>query len=505
MKYSVIDISSSSLSMIVADADGQKNEIIFKDRKSLSLLHYLDGKKITSRGIEKLTKFVSDMKETCVRLEVQKGYLISTAVLRSIENFDEIKSAVAEKTGFPLNFIDGTTEAFCDYVANIYYATYERSVLIDFGGKSLEICDLSKNSKEDMIFFNFGTLDVRKKFVKKIQPSKKEAKKIKQYVNESFDKANLPEKNVYATAIMVGATARAVYDVYTEFANIDDDSGSLKTISYKKFKKLVDYLLTSVDRSKLIMNNAPEKLYLITPAAIVFKVLFKRFGTKNIIVSDWGVKEGYLHAVLSGDEKGLFYNFENNTVGGEARDKESYNTQGQEKKKDEKKTLNKAEKNSAKKSKDQSKSTSKKTDAVKGTESFTQIAEKTVGDDTENSEEITVIKNKKIKKPDSPSEDIKIKGNGKTEKKVKSSSAEKPADSTKKTSAKKSNTVSKSKVKEVLTKSSDIEKSAEKSGKTAIGTETEQITEEISMTEKLIQKNKDDQVKEQPKTNDVSE
>ena len=43
MKYSVIDISSSSISMIVADMNDRITEIIFRDRASLTLLHYLDG------------------------------------------------------------------------------------------------------------------------------------------------------------------------------------------------------------------------------------------------------------------------------------------------------------------------------------------------------------------------------------------------------------------------------------------------------------------------------
>ena len=44
MKYSVIDISSSSLSLIIAQTEADKTEIIFKDRVSLSLLHYLEAK-----------------------------------------------------------------------------------------------------------------------------------------------------------------------------------------------------------------------------------------------------------------------------------------------------------------------------------------------------------------------------------------------------------------------------------------------------------------------------
>ena len=138
MKYSVIDISSSSISLIIAEADERKTEIVFKDRISISLLHYLDGKVLTERGIEKLIEALRIMKDECERFGVRFCYLISTAALRVIENYDEVSAAVEEKIGFPVNFLDGKTEAFCDYIANLYYASYEKAVLMDLGGKSLE-------------------------------------------------------------------------------------------------------------------------------------------------------------------------------------------------------------------------------------------------------------------------------------------------------------------------------------------------------------------------------
>ena len=319
MKYSVIDISSSSISLIIAEADERKAEIIFKDRASISLLHYLDGKKLTERGTEKLVEALKVMRDECEKFGVRHCYLISTAALRVIENCDEVSKIVEEKTGLPVNFMDGKTEAYCDYIANLYYASYENAVLIDLGGKSLEICDLTKGSKEDMVCLDFGLLDVHRKFIKKIQPNEKEAKDIKKFVSDKFDDADIPKKEVFATAVMVGATNHAVYDIYADYADVKSEDG-VKSIEYKKFKKLVAHLLGDAERSTLILNNAPEKLYLIGPATIVLKTLFKRFGVKHILVSDRGVKEGYLQLVLEGKESGMYYDFETKTSGGAVRE-----------------------------------------------------------------------------------------------------------------------------------------------------------------------------------------
>ena len=310
MKYSVIDISSSGLSMIVASTDNKKTEIIFKDRAGMYLLPHLEGRRLSQRGMDKLADALSVMKEKCENLGVDVCYVISTAALRFVDNYEDIGAYVAEKTGLPVNFIDGKTEAYCDFVANEYYASYDRAVLIDLGGKSLEICDLSKKEKDDMCYLDFGLVDLHRKFVKKYQPDEEEAEEIKKYGRARFDKEKLPKKDAYATAVMVGTTNCALYDIYSEFAK-EKAADGVKTIDYGKFKKLVKNLISGPDRSGLIINNAPEKLVAIGPAAIVLKVLFKRFGVDNIIVSDKGVKEGYLQLVLCGKEQGKSFDFRN--------------------------------------------------------------------------------------------------------------------------------------------------------------------------------------------------
>ena len=318
MKYSVIDISSSSISMIVAESKGGKTEVVFKERSSLTLVHYLEDGALSERGVQRLVEMLLRYKDMSAGLGVERCYLIATAALRHVRNFDEVAAAVLAETGFTVNLIDGETEAYCDYIANIYYKSFDRPVLIDLGGKSIEICDLSKTSKEEMMSIPFGLIDLYRKFVSAIYPDEKEAKDIRRYANKRFDEAGLPEDGVYSTAVIVGATGAAIYDIYAEFSD-EKLASDVRTIRRKKFKKLVDHLLTGEDRSRLVLNNAPEKLYLIGSAAIVLKLLFKRFDVENIIVSERGVKEGYLRLVLEGKESGAYYDFVRGGADGEAR------------------------------------------------------------------------------------------------------------------------------------------------------------------------------------------
>lgn len=306
MKYSVIDISSSSLSFIVADVDGGSAEVIFKDRITLSLTQYMEGKSLSARGTEKLISAINAAKQKCTALGVEKAYLIATAALRQIDNFGEVHDAAAQATGMMIKLIDGKAEGRFDLMANSGYATYDRAVLIDIGGASIEICDFADSSEEGTKFLKFGIFDLNRKFVDDIQPTEDEAKKIKKYVKKKLAEAELPKDGAYSTVVLVGATNNAVYDVYADYAKTE---GEEKRIDIKQFKKLSAHLTGDPGRSALVLKSAPERIYMLTTAAVVLNAIFKRFRPENVVVSDRGVKEGYLRFILENGE-GEEYNFE---------------------------------------------------------------------------------------------------------------------------------------------------------------------------------------------------
>ena len=306
MKYAVIDISSSSISLTAADDKG--GEPFFRARESLTLLHYMDGHALSRRGIEKLIEAVLAMQEKCRSVGVDMLYLISTAALRAVLNIEEVHEEIFSATGIPLNFIDGETEAYCDYVANRSYGEAEGgAVLLDVGGASTEICDLSHEDREGLCCLDFGILTLRKKFVEKIQPGEEEAERIRKFLKKRFKKAGLPKKGVYDTVVLAGATNLALYAVYAEYTKTH--TVGERVMDLKKFRKLTEHLLSGAGRAKLILDVAPDKLYAVGLAAVVAEALCKRFGAEKIVVSNKGVKEGYLELVRSGSFRGAYYDF----------------------------------------------------------------------------------------------------------------------------------------------------------------------------------------------------
>lgn len=308
MKYAVIDISSGGLSYLIASVRNEKTEILLRERLHIGFLSYMAREKLSARGIGKLTDALCEIKRTCEGLGVRRSFLIATALLRHIANREEIENAVTETTGFGVCYLDGETEAYCDFLANRYYAAYPRAILVDMGGKSVEFCDLSKSERADMRSLDFGLFDLVGRFVKKTLPTPEEAKAIKSFLKERYRKEKLPGAERYDTLVTAGASAMAVYAVYAAFTGAEREDGE-RVIHRKSFSRFVDFLLEGERRSQLILSEAPEKLSLLLPAALFLKTLFKRFDLERAIVSERGVKEGFLRLVFDGKTEGECYDF----------------------------------------------------------------------------------------------------------------------------------------------------------------------------------------------------
>lgn len=296
--YAVIDISSTSISMVVCGKDG--THTAYKYRESLSALSFTEGGKLTEHGVEKICDKISVFQDQCKKLGVEKLYVVSTAAMRFIDNAEDVFEAIRTRTGAIVNQIDGETEAYCDCVANEKFRSVKNSVIIDIGGASIEVCDLSKSGREGINCLNFGALTLQRKFVKSVYPDKEECAKIKKYIKKALSKAEIPVEEG-GTAVLVGATNRSVYEIYRDYYDIPESEEM--TIEMDKLKKLAKKLIEAPDRSHLLIKNAPEKIYFIVVALITLVQLLKKLGFKNIVVSDYGVKEGYLKMALTGEEK----------------------------------------------------------------------------------------------------------------------------------------------------------------------------------------------------------
>ncbi|MCD8372080.1 MAG: hypothetical protein LUD27_02125 [Clostridia bacterium] len=298
----VIDISSTSLSMTVLEDETYKP--VYKFREGLSTISYIEDGKVSEHGIEKIADRIAIFQDQCIKLGVEKLYVLSTAAMRFISNADEVFTIIRERTGANIIQLDGETEAYCDCAANQSFKDMSAPIVVDIGGASIELCDLTKEGRKGIKCLEFGALTLKHKFVKSVYPNKEECAKIKKYLKKAFGKLDFhgkADKNADCTAVLVGATNRSIYEIYRDYYDIPESEDM--TIDTDKLNKLAKKLVEAPDRSHLLIKNAPEKIYFIVVAILTLVQILKTIPFKTVVVSDSGVKEGFLRLVSAGEIK----------------------------------------------------------------------------------------------------------------------------------------------------------------------------------------------------------
>jgi exopolyphosphatase/guanosine-5'-triphosphate,3'-diphosphate pyrophosphatase len=303
MKYAVIDISSISVSLLVAEGDKDFN-VTLRKRINVSILNYAKNDKLSKEGLHKLLKALEEMKEIVKEKKVDRCYVISTASVRTFRNSDKVEAKIKEKMGITIDVLDGNSEAQADYLSNVRYESFEKALLIDLGGGSIELADFSAPQAHGSTFLGFGAATLNKRFVKDILPTEEEADAIKKYVKKQLKHLAFKPEGTFATAILVGATCQALYQVYRDYFNVKGNEAD-KRMDPEKYKKLAKKLVKSPDRNMMILKDAPEKINTLVTSAIILKTILKYFGITNIFISDFGVKEGYLSQIIAGTRKAL--------------------------------------------------------------------------------------------------------------------------------------------------------------------------------------------------------
>ena len=296
MKIAVIDFSSTSLSLIVEDISGEMMIPVVGLRRSVSILGYLSKKgRISERGIEKVVDSIKFLMDAADKVGAESVHIISTASMRLIRNYGEVVAAVKAGTGLSITNLDGQSEAYADYIANREFSALGSSLLLDIGGYSSSMVDMASGDQNSMFALDIGPAALFLRF-DGMYPEKGDAKKMRAFIRKVMEKNAAFTGRAFSRLILVGSNAEALYGVYSDYYSLPDSS--LHIMERKKLKKLIKYLISSDDRALILIRNVPEKVHTLIPSAVLAEEIASIFSASELIVSDKGVKDGYLRLLM---------------------------------------------------------------------------------------------------------------------------------------------------------------------------------------------------------------
>lgn len=290
--FGVIDIGSNTIRLSLYEVKDSVIRPMLNKKRVVGLASYIDDNEILNdKGIEKAIDTLNEYKVIIERIELKKLFVFATASLRNIKNTEEAVKKIQDETKINIDLISGEKEAFYDYIGATYKKDINSGIILDIGGGSTEIVFVKNKNIEKSVSIPIGSLNMYKKYVKRLVPTKEESKKIKKDVLEQLEKIDL-KNNDYTEIYGIGGSVRGTFKLSQDFFELEKDN---KEITRKNIKKLIDIFEDEPQVAiSEILEVVPDRIHTIPTGMIILKTIMKFYGCKVVKLSEYGIREGYL-------------------------------------------------------------------------------------------------------------------------------------------------------------------------------------------------------------------
>lgn len=296
-KYGVVDIGSNTVRLEVYDVNDQYVQLFFKKKEFLGLANYVEKHGLSEEGVRKTIEVLRDYISISNLLDTKELFIFATAAIRNAKNSKEVINTIEKEINHHIDLISGEKEAELGFKVVSNRFGLDTAVNIDIGGGSTELSVYENGTFIISKSFPDGSLSLYREYVSGILPTESEIKvmkdKIRNYI-KTEKISDKPRKKVCG----VGGTMRLVNRIVAHYYEEDnDDIINVKRLN-KIYKKLLDY---DRDLIKLILRIAPERIHTVIPGMIILTELCNHLSVKAILVSNSGVREGYLVSKIEGE------------------------------------------------------------------------------------------------------------------------------------------------------------------------------------------------------------
>lgn len=297
MIQGIIDIGSNTVRMAVYQIEDHGVRLLLKKKHTVGLAAYIQENKMQQEGIDRACEVLAEFKLFLDVFHIEHVVSFATAALRNVENSREAACQITERTKISVNIISGAEEADLAFRGATNTLAFSEGILIDIGGASTELV-MFKNKKIQKIFsLPLGSLFVHKKYVKGLLPSRAEAEMIRGAALKALE----DEKICGGGALDIcgiGGTFKGACQLNRELYSRKDQEIAAGNITAMIEKFICDEKVVSLDLLDILVKVVPERIKTIVPGMILADTLVGFFGSRKIVYSDSGVREGYIYKNL---------------------------------------------------------------------------------------------------------------------------------------------------------------------------------------------------------------
>lgn len=292
-----IDIGTNTLRLLIAETGPHTLREIYSDRRVTRLGRDLAGTGRLSREAEgRSLSVLSDFAGKIRRYSACHTAAVGTSALRYAEDAAHFLDLVKAETGIDVRVITGAEEAGLTLLG-VFGALPdmdEPALVIDIGGGSIEITAAEKGGALHAASVELGAVYLTEKFIHSDPPDRTEIEDVRKAVRYALADADRVVEGC-RPGILIGTagtvTTLAAMDLGLSVYEPD------KVNNYRLTGRAVDNMVESlstrgIDERRKMPGLEPGREDIILAGAVVVQEIMNRYGYDQMIVSDWGLREG---------------------------------------------------------------------------------------------------------------------------------------------------------------------------------------------------------------------
>lgn len=246
---------------------------------------------LTEEGIRRAGAGLLSFAKTLDHLEITNVSAFATASLRNVHNTQQATQQLSEMAGFPIQVLSGEEEATLGFAGAMQDTAMDSGLFVDIGGASTELVEFEHGQINQASSFPIGSLKLYRDCVKHILPGNGSYTRMEKALKRELGKlptCQFPGGQIAA----VGGSARAALKLARTVFQLPQ---TCRTFTAQQLDEIFS-LLRSDQRTAtdLILKAAPERLHTLIPGLMILRHIVKTFDASEVIVSRYGVREGYL-------------------------------------------------------------------------------------------------------------------------------------------------------------------------------------------------------------------
>lgn len=301
MLYAMIDIGSNTIRMAIYQIEGDRIDLVMKQKHNVSLASYIHDEYLERAGIEKTVEILCEYRDFLVAFGIMRRTAFTAAALRNIRNSIPAVGEIEYRTGMSIKVLSGDEEATYDFIGATHNLDDENGLLIDIGGGSTEIIYFKQREIKVKVSLPIGSRGFHVRYTGKrnIFPSKKECDDMRAEAETTIGAIREFQAVSHAQIAGIGGTFKGAVALYNSMYGLPARN---KRIEIRRIPDMLwrfqrEHELTQQD-AILLMKTVPERLRTFMPGLIIADALATRFGSSDIIFSDSGVREGYIYSEI---------------------------------------------------------------------------------------------------------------------------------------------------------------------------------------------------------------